>query len=112
MTSIPIISVSDASLDRLETPLLVVPLAAESLQIAGELGSADAATNGALGRAISRRDFRGAKDELLILGGAERGIQRLMLVGLGSKPSDPVLAVRRAATLAGRQANKLGVGSL
>ena len=112
MTGIPTVSVSDAPLDGLETPLLVVPLAAESLPIVGELVTADAATNGALGRAVSRRDFRASKDEVLVLGGAERGVQRVMLVGMGSKPSDPALAVKRAVTLAARQANKLGVGAL
>jgi len=112
MTSIPIITVSDTELDRLETPLLVVPLTAENLKATGDLAPVDDATHGALTRAVARRDFRAGKDETLVITGAERGIQRVLLVGMGPNPTDPVLAVRRAATIAGRQANKLGVGNL
>jgi leucyl aminopeptidase len=114
---IPNISVSEVELDRLETPLLVIPLSADT-QIVGELTTVDGATGGALGRAVDRRDFRGGRDETLLLGGGERGIQRVLLIGTG--PNLPggatlperLLQLRRAATLAGRQANKLGVGSL
>ena len=112
MSMIPIFSASDVDLDRVETPLLVVPFTVEGLQIVGELTAIDAATGGALARAVDRRDFRASRDETLLLAGGERGIQRVLLVGMGSKPSDGALAVRRAATLAARQANKMGVGSL
>jgi leucyl aminopeptidase len=115
---IPSITVSDAALDRLETPLLVIALPKEGLQVVGELSAVDAATSGALARAIERRDFRGGRDETLLLGGAATGIQRVLLIGLGAAPeggiavADRVLQVRRAAMLAGRQAAKLGVGSV
>jgi leucyl aminopeptidase len=118
MSMIPSITVSDVALDRLETPLLVVPLPKEALEVVGDLAAIDAATGGALKRAIDRRDFRGGRDETLLLGGSAQGIQRVLLVGLGAAPvggvalTDRVLQVRRAATLAGRQANKLGVGSV
>jgi leucyl aminopeptidase len=118
MSMIPSITVSDAALDRLETPLLVIALPKEGLQVVGELSAVDAATSGALARAIERRDFRGGRDETLLLGGAAQGIQRVLLIGLGGAPeggiavADRVLQVRRAAMLAGRQAAKLGVGSV
>ena len=112
MNMIPTITASDVALDRLETPLLVLPFTTEGLQIVGEMAAIDASTSGALGRAVQRRDFRASRDETFWLAGAERGIQRVLLVGMGSTPADPALAVRRAATLAARQANKLGVGSL
>lgn len=118
MSMIPSITVSDVALDRLETPLLVIVLPKEGVEVVGELAAVDAATNGALGRAIQRRDFRGGRDEALLLGGGAQGIQRVLLIGLGAAPpggvamSDRLLQVRRAAMLAGRQANKLGVGSL
>jgi leucyl aminopeptidase len=119
MSMIPSISVSDVALDRLETPLLVVAFTAEGVKsIAGELTAIDAATGGALGRAVERRDFRAARDEMLILGGGERGIQRVMLVGMGKSPEggatipERVTQLRRAAMLAGRKANGMGVGSL
>ena len=114
MSMIPSITVSDVPLDRLETPLLVLTLPKEALDIVGDLAAVDAATNGALARAIERRDFRGGRDETLLLGGSEQGIQRVLLIGLGAAPAtgDRVLQMRRAAMLAGRQANKLGTGSL
>jgi leucyl aminopeptidase len=118
MSNIPSIAVSDVALDRLETPLLVIAVPKEGTEVAGELSAVDAATNGALGRAISRRDFRGGRDETLLLGGSAKGIQRVLLVGIGGSPSggtpaaERVLQVRRAAMLAARQANKLGVGGL
>jgi leucyl aminopeptidase len=118
MSMIPSITVSDVALDRLETPLLVVAIAKESLEVVGELAAVDAATNGSLGRAIERRDFRAGRDETLLLAGGAQGIQRVLLVGIGGAPAggvsmaDRTLQVRRAAMLAGRQANKLGVGAV
>src|SRR3954469_10619184 len=110
MNSIPTFTVSETQIDKLETPLLVVPMSVEGLGQLGELRAIDAATDGALGRAIQRRDFRASRDETFLLAGGERGIQRVMLTGVGSKPTDVDLAFRRAMTLASRQANKLGVG--
>ncbi|MEP6493626.1 MAG: leucyl aminopeptidase [bacterium] len=97
-------------LGALETPLLVIVLAASPAMTA-ELQSVDQATGGALGRALARRDFRGGRDELLHLGGGERGIQRVLLVGMGAA-ADRASGLRRAGAIAGRQANKLGVGRL
>ena len=118
MSNIPSITVSDVALDRLETPLLVIAVPKEGTEVTGELAAVDAATNGALGRAMSRRDFRGGRDELLLLGGSAKGIERVLLVGIGGSPAggtssaEHVLQVRRAAMLAARHANKIGVGSL
>src|SRR3954469_24341778 len=112
MNSIPTFTVSETQIDKLETPLLIVPMSVEGLGRLGELRAIDAATGGALGRAIQRRDFRAGRDETFLLAGGERGIQRVMLTGVGAAPTDINLAMRRAVTLAARQANKLGVGSL
>jgi leucyl aminopeptidase len=93
----------------LDTPLLIIALAA-SPTLGSDLQPVDAATGGALGRALARRDFRGGRDETLHLaGGGERGIQRVLLVGMGPA-TDRALALRRAGAIAGRAANKLGVG--
>src|SRR5690348_15570807 len=94
----------------LDTPLLVLALPSP-VTIAPELAPVDAATDGALGRAVSRRDFRGGRDETLHLAGGERGVQRVLLVGIGT-PTDRAAALRRAGAIAARQANRLGVGRL
>jgi leucyl aminopeptidase len=94
----------------LSTPLLAVALAAgEALPAA--LAPVDAALHGALGRALARRDFRGARDETLHVGGAESGVERVLLVGMG-KPKDRTAALKRAGAVAGRAAAKLGTGAV
>ncbi|MEO7085248.1 MAG: leucyl aminopeptidase [Gemmatimonadaceae bacterium] len=106
------LSLSSAAPDlgALDTPLLVVALPSAPTMSA-ELQPVDTLTGGALGRALSRRDFRGGRDETLHLSGGERGVQRVLLLGMGSA-SDRVSALRRAGQISGRQANKLGVGKL
>src|SRR6478609_10642374 len=94
----------------LDSPLLVVALATNPA-LTDELKPIDSVTGGALGRALSRRDFRGARDETLHLAGGERGVQRVLLVGIGSA-TDRAGALRRAGAIAARQANRLGVGKL
>ena len=93
-----------------DTPLLVVALPSAPT-LTDELRPIDVATNGALGRALARRDFRGSRDETLHLSGGESGPQRVLFVGMGPA-ADRVAALRRAAAVAGRQGNRLGVGRL
>ena len=104
--------VSAPDFGALDTPFLVVALPA-SPSLGGDLGTVDAATGGALGRAIARRDFRGGRDETFHLAGnnADRGIQRVLLVGMGPA-TDRVSAIRRAAAISGRAANKAGAGRM
>ena len=78
----PTISGAAPDFGTLDVPLLVVALPT-SPSVTPELAAVDAATNGALGRAIARRDFRGGRDETLHLAGGERGVQRVLLVGMG-----------------------------
>ena len=93
----------------LQTPLLVLALE-PSATAGGALAPLDAALGGALTRTLERRDFRGGRDETLHLSGTDR-IARILLVGLGSG-AERSLALRRAATLAGRQAHRMGVGAI
>jgi leucyl aminopeptidase len=104
------VSAALPDLAKLDTPLLVLALPSGAA-LTADLAAPDAATAGTLGRALAARDFRGARDELLFLGGSASGIRRVLLVGMGTgaQRSD---ALRRAATLAARQAGKLGAGSL
>jgi leucyl aminopeptidase len=104
------LTVAAPALGAIETPLLVVALASGP-SLTDELRPVDAATGGALGRALSRRDFRGGRDETLHLSGGERGVLRVLLLGLGAV-TDRATALRRAGAIAGRQGNKLGVGRL
>ncbi len=94
----------------LETPLLAVILpSAPALNDA--LATIDAALAGALARTLARRDFRGGRDETLLVVGGERGVQRVLLVGRGAGELTRTTA-RRAAAIAARQAAKLGTGAL
>ena len=104
------VSARAADLGALESPLLVLALSNAAGLPAG-LEAVDRATSGALRRLVEQRDFRGGRDETLHLSGATSGIQRVLLIGLGAA-TDRVSALRRAAALAGRQGNKLGVGRL
>jgi leucyl aminopeptidase len=99
-----------SSLGGLETPLLAVALPSGA-GITGELEPVDRATAGALARALQRRDFRGARDETLHLAGAETGIQRVLLVGLG-RVSDRQVALRRAGAISARQAGRMGASTV
>ncbi|HEX2777951.1 MAG TPA: leucyl aminopeptidase [Gemmatimonadaceae bacterium] len=104
------LTVRRADAGTVDTPLLVVALPPDA-SVGRELKALDGALGGALGRTLSRRDFRGGRDETLHLTGGPSGPQRVLLVGLG-KGASPNDALRRAATLAGRTARKYGATSL
>jgi len=75
------------------TPFLIVPV-----REGGAVDAAlDGATGGAPGAAIARGDFRGRKDEvLLVVPGDGHGIQRVVLVGTGKPEEATVERLRRA----------------
>jgi leucyl aminopeptidase len=76
-----------------------------------ELRALDRIYGGQIAGALRHRDFRGGRDETMVLSHAgRRGPARLLLVGLGS--GDRVAALRRAASLAARTAHRQGVGEL
>src|SRR5438874_6759753 len=105
------LSLSQTAPEVLDTALLVVALGPEE-GLPATLATLDAQRLGsAIARTLARRDFRGGRDETLHVGGAERGVQRVLLVGLG-KATDRALALRRAAAVSARFANKLGVDEL
>ena len=106
----PRVQLVSTPFDRLEAECLAVILPPDPL-LSEELVALDRHLHGTLARAVSRRDFRGGKDELVWLMGGERGVQRVLLVGRGAAPLTRTGA-RRAAAVAVRQANKLGCGSL
>ncbi|MDE3053511.1 MAG: leucyl aminopeptidase, partial [Gemmatimonadota bacterium] len=104
------VAVRAADFAALDTPLLAVALEAGAA-LPPALAPVDAATNGALGRALAARDFRAGRDELLYLAGSATGVRRVLLVGMGKGIGRPD-ALRRAAALAARQAGRLGSGTL
>jgi leucyl aminopeptidase len=106
-----VVSVSINSVNPAEVgaALLVVALA-ENPTLAGIAGL-DSATQGALSRMIEMKDFRGSRDETLHLTGVAKGPRRILLIGLGAV-TDRRASFRRAATLAARNAQRLGVGEM
>jgi leucyl aminopeptidase len=96
--------------DTADAPLLVLALPSGAT-LTPALTALDANLGGALGRSLERKDFRGARDETLVLPGGAKGAQRVLLVGFG-KAASITGALRRAASVASRQARKLGAPSL
>jgi len=96
--------------DTADAPLLILALPSGAA-LSPSLTALDAALGGALGRSLERKDFRGARDETLLLPGGTKGAQRVLLVGLG-KPTTIIGALKRAASVGSRQARKIGVPSL
>jgi leucyl aminopeptidase len=101
---------SHAAPGAADTALLIVILGADPV-LTPALVAIDAAVGGALGRTLSRRDFRGARDETALLVGQDNGIRRVLLVGRGTGVATRGSA-RRAAAVAVRQAKKIGVADI
>lgn len=102
--------VSHAAPGSVDTGLLVVILGADPV-LSPSLVAIDQSLGGALSRTLSRRDFRGARDESLLLVGQDSGIRRVLLMGRGTGAATRGSA-RRAAAVATRQARKLGVADM
>ncbi|MEJ7808994.1 MAG: leucyl aminopeptidase [Gemmatimonadaceae bacterium] len=104
------LSVRRTGTEALDTPLLVLALRKDA-GFPSALGALDDQLGGTLRRTLTRRDFRGARDDSLHLSGGAKGAERILLVGLGGE-SDAAGAARRAAAIAARQARKFGARSL
>ena len=96
---------------RIATPLLAVLLPGDP-SVPRALAGLDRAYGGLITRAIRQRDFRGGRDETLLLlrPGSGGGPERVLLVGMGS--AEAVKGTTRAAGIAGRRANGMGVGAM
>ena len=95
-------------LAALSSPLLVIALGAEE-KPPPALSALDGLLGGAVARTFARRDFRGTRDETLHLSGAARGVERVLLVGMGKVTERPS-AIKRAAAIAARRAVAMGTG--
>jgi leucyl aminopeptidase len=100
------LSVHAGDPSRLATPLLAIALPADK-PVPRTLAPLDKALGGALTRAVKQRDFKGNRDETLLLFAHGRGPQRVLLTGLGASPDASALV--RAASLAARKGNAMGV---
>ena len=103
------VTINAANPAEIGTSLLVVALP-ENPTLAG-IAALDNASQGALTRMIEMKDFRGSRDESLHLTGFAKGPRRLLLIGMGLV-TDRRAAFKRAATLAARNAQRLGVGEM
>lgn len=103
------VAINSANPAEIGTALLVVALP-ENPTLAG-IAALDNASQGALTRMIEMKDFRGSRDESLHLTGFAKGPRRLLLIGMGLV-TDRRAAFKRAATLAARTAQRLGVGEM
>lgn len=92
----------------LKTPALAILL--EQTSGTPDIAGLDASVASQVRKVTSSRDFRGAKDETVILLGGD-GVERVMLVGLG-KVSDRRASLRRGAAIAARKAHAGGFGKL
>ena len=111
MTATPVtVAVRRADPSKLGTPLLAVAVSSPAA-LPAELKALDKALDGALSRTFDRKDFRGDRDETLHLTGGAKGPARVLLVGTG-KAKEPGVAIKRAASIAARFAQRAGVGEL
>lgn len=104
------IQLSHASPAAVDSPLLSIVMPQDPT-LDPALREIDTALGGAMARSITRRDFRGMRDETMLFVGGDTGAQRVLLVGRGSAPLSRAGA-RRAAAIAARQAGKIGTGAM
>jgi len=103
------LELNSAGVAQFKTPLLAI--AFDEHPDSSSISDLDGTLGGALQRAIASREFRGARDETLQFSGPENGARRVLLVGMG-KVTDRPSSLKRAASIAARQATKLGAGSV
>ncbi len=103
-------SITTQPLAQIQTPLLAIALA-QGNALPPSLADLDGATGGALARALASGDFKGKKDETLLVYGAGPA-QRVLLVGVGKAAEVGRGALRRAAAVAAKRAKGLGTGTL
>jgi leucyl aminopeptidase len=105
------VTATRTSIHELETPLLVLQGFEKDSQPEGELAEIDALFGGAVGRVLANGDFRGKKDETLVLYAPDPDakLRRLLLVGVGKREDYVIELQRRAVGVAMRSAERMGV---
>jgi leucyl aminopeptidase len=97
-------------LAQVETPLLAVAVP-QGTAFPGSLADLDRAAGGVLTRAFTSGDYKGKRDETLLLYGGGKA-QRILLVGVGKAGEVTRAGLRRAAAVAARRARSLGTKTL
>jgi leucyl aminopeptidase len=95
-------------LGALNSPLLAIALPSDGPPPPA-VAALDSLLGGSMTRTLARRDFRGGRDETLHLSGAAKGVERVLLVGMGKGTERPA-AIRRAAAIAARRGVSMGSG--
>ncbi len=100
-------SVAPSPPAEVETPLLAVALA-EGAAVPASLVELDRTAGGFLTRAVTSGDFKGKRDETILLYPSGGTAQRILLVGMGKAGAVTRSSIRRAAAVAGKRARALG----
>ncbi len=99
-------TVAAKPLAQVETPLLAIAVS-QGTSLPASLADLDRAAGGVLARALGAGDYKGKRDETLLVYGGGKA-QRILLVGVG-KPGDVTRSVlRRAAAVAAKRTRAIG----
>jgi leucyl aminopeptidase len=100
-------TVAGKPLAQVETPLLAVAVP-QGTTLPASLGDLDRAAAGVLARALGAGDYKGKRDETLLVYGDGKA-QRILLVGVGKAVEVTRSALRRAASVAAKRARGFGI---
>lgn len=106
------VSVVRAAAD-MATPMLVLPVFDGDSSVAGFTAEVDRSTGGMITRIVHSGDFRGRKEETLVLypDAKSSGPQRLLLVGAGKRDGYTTERLRRTVGTAARAVERMGLTS-
>ncbi len=99
-------TVAAKPLAQVETPLLAVAVP-QGTTLPASLADLDRAAGGVLARALGAGDYKGKRDETLLVYGGGKA-QRILLVGVGKAGDVTRNALRRAAAVAAKRARGVG----
>jgi leucyl aminopeptidase len=105
------ISVVHADASAVATPLLALQLFERDHDLGGSAAELDERTDGVITRVLKAGDFKGKKDETLVLYPPSGSIkaERILLVGVGKREEYTLERLRRGVGSTVRQSEKLGV---
>jgi leucyl aminopeptidase len=102
-------SVAAKPLAQIETPLLGIAVP-QGTTLPASLADLDRAAGGVLSRALDAGDYKGKRDETLLVYGGGKA-QRILLVGVGKAGDVTRSALRRAAAVGAKRARTIGANA-